>query len=86
MALYLISYDLMNHKTFGQYETLIAELRRIGAQRILLSEWIVRSSSNSAVLRDSLLGFIHADDRFLVCEISETNWASWKTLISIRKL
>jgi len=32
MALYLISYDLLNTKTFGDCEELIKGLRRMGAQ------------------------------------------------------
>ena len=58
MALYLVSYDLLNHATFGQYETLIAELRRIGSQRVLLSEWVVRREEGSEALRDRLRAFI----------------------------
>src|ERR1700693_4456144 len=83
MALYLISYDLRNHATFGQYETLIAELERLGARRVLLSEWIVKRTETSAVLRDHLKGFIHATDRLLVTEVSTTNWASWNIMINI---
>jgi hypothetical protein len=32
MALYLISYYLLNKKAFGEYEDLIHELKRLGAQ------------------------------------------------------
>jgi hypothetical protein len=86
MTLYLISYDLMNHATFGQYETLIAELRRIGSQRALLSQWVVRRGETSAVIRDHLRNFIHANDRLLVSEISTTNWASYNLLVDLNKL
>jgi hypothetical protein len=37
MALYLVGYDLMNHKTQGEYEELMKELKRLGAQKVLLS-------------------------------------------------
>jgi hypothetical protein len=47
MALYLVNYDLRNHATFGQYETLIAELEKMGARRVLLSEWVLRSNYDS---------------------------------------
>ena len=85
MALYLISYDLMNHATFGQYETLINELRRLGAQRVLLSEWLLRSQSNSTDICRLLMNYIHVNDRLLVSEITQ-NWASYKALVDINRL
>jgi hypothetical protein len=85
MPLYLISYDLLNHATFGQYETLIAELHRLGAQRVLLSEWVVRRDETSVVLRDHLRQYIHAADRLLVSEIT-VNWAGWNLLIDLTKI
>ena len=85
MALYLISYDLMNHATFGQYETLISELRKLGAQRVLLSEWLLRSNRASVDICKFLMNFIHANDRLLVSEIT-TNWSSYKVLVDINQM
>lgn len=85
MALYLISYDLMNHATFGQYETLIGELRKLGAQRVLLSEWLLRSNSASTDICKFLMNYIHVNDRLLVSEIT-ANWASYKVLVDINKM
>ena len=85
MPLDLISYDLLNHKTFGQYETLIEELRRIGAQRVLLSEWVLRNPNNAVTIRDSLMAYIHTDDRILITEITAA-WAGWKILADINKM
>ena len=85
MALYLISYDLLNHKTFGQYEELIKELERLGAQRVLFSEWVWRSSDTSEAIRNHLGKFMHTDDRILVSEIT-ANWASWNALVNINNV
>ncbi len=76
MALYLISYDLLNHKTFGQYEELIQELERIGAKKVLYSEWVMSNTATSIAIRDHLAKYVHTDDRILVSELSTTNWAS----------
>jgi hypothetical protein len=86
MPLYLASYDLLHHKEMADYERLIAELRRLGAQKVLFSDWVLRSQSTAVQIRDHLLQFMHADDRLLVAEISTTNWASWKLLIDINKV
>lgn len=84
MALYLISYDLIG-KSFDQYETLIAELERLGAKRALLSEWAWKSTNTSAEIRDHLRKFMHPNDRILVSEIT-INWASWSILTDINQL
>ena len=86
MALYIVSYDLLNKKTFGDYEELIAELKRLGAQKILYSDWGLNNDATSVVIRDHLRKFMHADDRILVAEIGTTNWASYKLLFNIKEL
>jgi hypothetical protein len=78
MPIYLVSYDLLNQKDFGQYEVLIGQLQRMAAKRLLPCLWVLRSSNNSIVIRDSLLKFVHTDDRVLVSEINPGNWAGWK--------
>jgi len=84
MALYLISYDLTHHASMNQYEELIGELKRLGAQKVQLSEWMWRSENTPVEIRDHLLRFIHADDRLLITAVS--NWASWKALTDINKI
>ena len=86
MTLYLISYDLMNHKTFGQYEKLMDELQISEARKILIAGWILKSSETAIQIRDRLRKLIHRDDRLLVTQISDTNWASWAVLTSINDL
>ena len=84
MALYIISYDLIG-KSYDQYETLIAELTRLGAQRVLLSQWALRSNSTSSQIRDYLYPFMHPNDRILVTEIT-ANWASRNALIDLNSV
>ena len=84
MALYLISYDLLNKKTFGDYETLLNELRRLGAKEVLYSQWMWKSQSTSIQIRDHLRQFMHNDDRILVTSID--GWASWNAMVDINKI
>lgn len=86
MATYWVGYDLLNHATFGQYEKLIYELQRLGAQKILYSDWILRSNYGSVAIRNHLMQFIHASDRILVAEISSTNWAGSNLLFNMNNL
>ncbi len=83
MSLYLVNCDLLNQKDFGEYEYFHAELRRMRAEKLLEGAWVVRSALGSTAIRDSLLKFVHADDRLLVAEISVTNWAAWRAMTEI---
>lgn len=85
MPLYLVSYDLLNRATFGDYEDLIAALRRIGAQRVLLSQWVLRNNATSEQIRGYLTPHMHAADRILVCEMT-ANWASRGALVDINQV
>ncbi len=51
MPLYLVSYDLLNKATFGDYKNLITALRNLGAERVLVSEWVVRNAGTSEQIR-----------------------------------
>ncbi len=64
--LYMISYDLMNP---GQdYSKITEELERLGASKILYSQWVARLTNTSASkLRDYLFGFMDKNDRLFVC-------------------
>lgn len=60
--LYLISYDLI--KPGKDYAALIDELKKLGAKRILLSQWVVRRGNTTAeALRDYFRSFIDSNDR-----------------------
>lgn len=67
MAVYLVSYDL--DKPGQDYPRLITELERLGAVRILYSEWIFRSTSSAEQIRD-WLWFIDSNDMLLVVALT----------------
>jgi hypothetical protein len=49
----------------------------------LRTAWVLRSSLKADAIRDSLVKFVHEDDRILVAEMSERNWATWKATAEI---
>ena len=78
MKTYLVSYDL--DKPGQNYEKLISELERLGAFRVLFSQWAVQLNNTAIEVRDHLLQFIDSNDRMLVMEVG--NWASWGLMSS----
>jgi hypothetical protein len=83
MSLYLVGFDLAHSEEFGAYEYFHAELQKSHAQRVLRRAAVLRSSLNADAIRDSLVRFVHRDDRIVVAEISEKNWAAWKAMAEI---
>ena len=83
MSLYLVSCDLKHHQEFGDYDYFRLELKKFRAEKLLQTTWALSSSLNSEAIRDSLMKFMHKDDRIVVAEISVTNWAVWKSLFEI---
>ena len=77
MAVYLISYDL--DKPGQDYPRLITELERLGAVKVLYSEWILRSTSSAKEIRDWLKSFIDSNDMLLV--VALTGEAAWTSLM-----
>jgi hypothetical protein len=45
--------------------------------------WVLRSSPKADAIRDWLVKFVHEDDRILVAEVNERNWAAWKARAEI---
>jgi hypothetical protein len=77
MKKYLISYDL--DKPGQDYSLLIAELERLGAIRVLYSQWILRNESSAKAIRDHLKPFIDGNDMLLV--VALTGEAAWTSLM-----
>lgn len=77
MAEYFVSYDLVKNK---DYSKLINELKRLGALRMLESNWCLsRASTGEAKsLRDHFKKFIDTDDRLVVSEVND--WAGIRML------
>ncbi len=77
---YVISYDLL--APGRDYTTLTNELRELRAQRILLSQWVVRRiNTDAANLRDYLRRFIDSNDRILVTCLDSNDWAGWNLMV-----
>lgn len=73
---YVISYDL--DLPGKDYTALLNELRRLGATRILLSQWLLNSPNTASQLRDHFRQYIDANDRLLVNPLGA--WASWNLM------
>ena len=71
---YVISYDL--DAPGKNYKKLTDELVRLGATRILLSQWVARRTGTTATgLRDHVWQFMDANDRLLVTSLGSADWA-----------
>ncbi len=83
--LYIVSYDLNDP---GQdYPKLITELEKLGAKRILFSQWGVRKTNTTAAkLRDHLSKFIDSNDRLLVISAESGSWASKRLMTKLSAL
>lgn len=86
MAVYLISYDLLNKATFGEYEGLIKELERLGAKHILYSEWLWRSDNTAMEITKHLREFIHGFDRIMVIAVDLSNGAIANLMCRIKDI
>lgn len=84
MALYLISYDI-SEKDADEYQDLWALLEKLGAVKILYSEWVVIDDVGKATaIYDKIAPKTRASDRLLVQEVTKD--AQWdKLLISDEK-
>ena len=82
---YLISYDLI--APGKDYQALWDELERLGAFRVLLSQWVVRRiNTDAARLRDHLKSFVDFNDRILVVCLDNSNWGSYRALVNINDI
>jgi hypothetical protein len=75
MPIYLISYDL-DRPGPQNYDRLIARLQKLGATRILYSQWLLKFRANAAALESDLMNYIDpATDTFLVTALTrDTAW------------
>ena len=79
MALYLISYDISKEDA-PEYDGLWAALRKIGAKKILYSEWVVVAAVGQArAIYNQIAPQTKLPDRLLVQEL--TNDAVWDKLL-----
>ncbi len=73
-----VSYDLLG--TNRDYQSLYDELDRLGAKRILLSVWALKTTASCEQLRDHLAAMIGSSDR-LIC-IGAADWASLRAMVN----
>jgi hypothetical protein len=78
-----VNCHLEHPQEFGDYGYFQAELGKNRAERVLPAVWVLRSSLKADALRDRLVKFVHEDDRILVAEVNERNWAAWKAMAEI---
>ncbi len=76
MRKYMIVYDL--ERRGESYEPLLDALRKLGAQHVLYSKWVLRTNYKAVQLRDYLRKFIDANDLLLV--VGLTGEAAWTRL------
>lgn len=82
MNLFVISYDL---NTPGKkYETLIARLQALGAQRILYSQWMLRYTGSASELTTDLWRYMDANDRLLVNDVTHAPMAWFNLMVEIK--
>ncbi len=71
VALYLISYDIAKDDSF-EYDRLWDRLRKLGAVRILYSEWMIKGGpEQAATIYDELAPTTQKKDRLLVIEVTK---------------
>lgn len=80
--LFFVSYDLINPGK--NYDSVVGKLKSLGATRILLSEWALRSYKSAAELRDDIRPYMDSNDRLMVSEV--TNWASYNAMTDVNKV
>lgn len=79
MALYLISYDISEKDAF-EYQKLWDQLKRMGATRILYSEWVITGDVGKATsIYSTLAPLTQLKDRLLVQELTKD--AQWDKLL-----
>lgn len=82
LNLFGVSYDL--RQPGADYSSLTNALRELGAKKVLLSHWVLRSPSSAVQIREYLKQFIDTGDRLFVAQISD--WASYNTVTTPNEL
>jgi hypothetical protein len=80
MPRHLVSYDL--NAAGKNYKPLYDELSRLGAKRLLMSQWALRNPANAKQLADHLWQFLDRTDRLLVSNL-DGDWCSYGMMTDI---
>jgi CRISPR-associated endonuclease Cas2 len=81
MKLFMVSYDLVNPGR--DYNKLIDKLKSMGAQKVLLSQWVLLSNLSAQQIRDTLQQFIDTNDRVVVIEFTDRDWATYNAMTKL---
>lgn len=72
MPVYVVTYDL--RKQGQDYESLLAELRRLGGHRALASFWLLNVDNTAQEVKDHLFnGYMDKNDLIWVSELTKKN-------------
>jgi hypothetical protein len=69
MAVYLLTYDLVNESGSHDYEPLWKALRSAGAHRTMYSVWLVASVGGAQAVHDQFKRYLDSDDRLWVTRV-----------------
>lgn len=77
MKTFLISYDLGLPETRQDYINLISHIKSYARwAKPLYSVWFIKSEKTAGQIRDELKGFLDANDKLLVVEITK-HWGTF---------
>tara|TARA_R110000851_G_scaffold270099_1_gene422754 strand:- start:135 stop:416 length:282 start_codon:yes stop_codon:yes gene_type:complete len=76
MAIFVISYDLINESGSADYEPLWKALRERGCHRTQDSVWLGNFNNGAKVVHDHFKQYLDSDDRLMVSELTKIHWFS----------
>jgi hypothetical protein len=77
MSILLISYDLGVPETSDDYKKIIAHIKSYGTwAKPLYSVWFIKTDKTCAQVRDELNKLLDRNDKLLVMDVSEDDWAT----------
>lgn len=85
MTIFLVAYDLDKPKQ--NYDAVHAKLEELGAERVLESTWMLKSTKSTSQIRDILTdtkGLIDTNDRVIVVKVA--NWHAANLMSDPNKL
>ena len=71
MAVFLISYDMVNEDTSHDYGPLWARLRELGCVKTQLSAWYGDLNNTAREVLDHFKTYLDEDDRMMVIEVTK---------------
>lgn len=82
--MYIISYDLRIGATPDDYDRIARALEALGARRVLLSDWALRTTYTAVQLRNHFQTFMDANDRLVVVLVAD--WAAFNPITDMNTI